>query len=146
MKKTSLVTVALLLCIVFPLSSSKVFATSWVYPFIVWDDHVYVVSEETVLDVEKKIGKVTKYSDMYSYSGNFSNVFPKGTKYYSIKGIDTTIAIAIQTSDGHYIKAYREGEYTYRKNFTEYIYIGLGVFAILVVGILIYSRIRRKDE
>ena len=142
MKKTSLVTVVLLLCIIFSLSSSKVVATSWAYPFVVWDDHIYVVSEETVLDVEKKIGKVTKYSDMEPYSGNFSNVFPKGTKYYSIKGIDTTIAIAIQTNDGHYIKAYRQGEYMYKKSFTEYIYTGLGVFAILVVGLLIYSRIR----
>ena len=146
MKKTCLVTVALLLCIVFPLSSSKVFATSWAYQFVVWDDHIYVVSEETVLDVEKKIGKVTKYSDMYSYSGNFSNVFPKGTKYYSIKGIDTTIAIAVQTSDGHYIKAYRQGEYTYQKSFTEYIYTVLGVLASLIVGLLIYFRIRRKEE
>ena len=142
MKKTTLILAVLLICIVFPLSSFKVLATSWAYPFVVWDDHIYVVSEETVLDVEKKIGKVTKYSDMYSYSGNFSNVFPRGTKYYSIKGIDTAIAIAIQTSDGHYIKAYRQGEYTYRKSFTEYIYTGLGVFAILVVGLLIKSRKR----
>ena len=107
MKKTNLITVALLLSIVLSFFSYKVFATSWAYPFVVWDNHIYVVSEETVLDVEKKIGKVTKYSDMETYSGNFSNVFRKGTKYYSIKGIDTTIAIAVQSSDGQYIKAYR---------------------------------------
>ena len=143
MKKTFLIAVPLLLCLVIPLFSSKVFATSWAYSFVVWNDYVYVVSEETVLNVEKEIGKVTKYSDMEPSSGNFSNVFPKGTKCYSIKGINTTIAIAVQSSDGHYIKAYRQGEYMYQKNFTEYIFIGLGVFAILVVGLLIYSQIRR---
>ena len=143
MTRTNLVTVLLLLCIQFPLSSSTVFATSWAYPFVVWDDHIYVVSEETVIDIEKVIGKVTKYSDMEQYSGNFSNVFPKGTKYYSIKGIDTTIAIAIQTSDRHYIKAYLQGEYTYQTSFTQYIYISLGIFAILLVGIVIYSQKRK---
>ena len=56
--------------------------------------------------------------------------------------INTSVAIAVQSSEGQYIKAYRQGEYTYKKSFTEYIYYGLGVFAILVVGILIYSRIR----
>lgn len=144
MKKTNLITVALLLCIVFPFSSAKVFSTSWAYPFVVWNDSVYVVSEETVLDVEKEIGKVTKYSDMEQYSGNFSNVYPKGTKYYSIKGINTSVAIAVESSEGQYIKAYRQGEYTYKKSYTEYIYYGLGVFAIVVVGLLIYSQLRRK--
>ena len=143
MKKTFLIAVPLLLCLVVPLFSPKVFATSWAYSFVVWNDYVYVVSDEIVLDVEKEIGKVTKYSDMEPYSGNFSNVFPKGTKYYSIKGIDTTIAIAIQTNDGHYIKAYRQGEYMYKKSFTEYIFNGLGIFAILVVGLLIYALIRK---
>ena len=143
MKKTNLITVALLVCIVVPLFSSKVFATDWAYSFVVWHNYIYVVSEETVLNVDKEIGKVTKYSDMETYSGNFSNVFPKGTKYYSIKGVNTTIAIAVQTNDGHYIKAYRQGEYMYQKSFTEYIFIGLGVFAIVVVGLLIYSQIRR---
>ena len=143
MKKTILVPVVLLLCIVFPLSSSKILATSWAYPFVIWDDHIYVVSGETITDIEKQIGRVTKYSDMEQYSGNFSNTFPKGTKYYSIKGIEPTIAIAIQTIDGHYVRADRHGEYTYRKSFTEYIYSGLSVFAIVIVGIFIYSRIRK---
>ena len=141
MKKKNLITVVLLLCVVLSFFSSKVFATSWAYPFVVWNDSVYVVSEETIDDVEKEIGKVTKYSDMEQYGGNFSNVYPKGTKYYSIKGINTSVAIAVESSDGQYIKAYLQGEYTYKKSFTEYIYNGLGVFAILIIGLLIYSRI-----
>ena len=143
MKKTFLIPVLFLLCIVFPLFSSTAVATSWAYSFVVWDDYVYVVSEETITDVEKQIGRVTKYSDMEPYSGNFSNTFPKGTKYYSIKGIEPTIAIAIQTSDGHYIKADRQGEYTYQKSLTEYIYSGLSIFALVIFGVFIYSRIRR---
>ncbi|ATP40203.1 hypothetical protein CSE16_09205 [Solibacillus sp. R5-41] len=119
-------------------------ATSWVYPFVVWDDSIYVISEEAVTNIDKQIGKVTSYSDMESYGGNFSNVYPKGTKYFSIKGIDTVVAIAIQDKNGKFIKAIREGEYTYKKEFTQYIYQGLGIFAILLVGFFIFSHIRKK--
>ncbi|MEG0471409.1 MAG: hypothetical protein RR588_03650 [Solibacillus sp.] len=122
----------------------KATATNWVYLFVVWDDSIYVISEETVSQIDKEIGKVTAYSDMESYGGNFSNVYPKGTKYYSIKGIDPQIALAVQDENGQYIKAYREGEYAYKKEFTEYIYQGLGVFAILLLGFIFFSKTRRK--
>lgn len=94
--------------IIFP---SQSIATSWAYPFVVWDDYVYVVSEEKVTSVDKEIGHVTKYSDMESLPGNFSNHYGKGTKYYSIKGISTDEAIAVEELHGRYIKAYRESEY-----------------------------------
>ncbi|MGE7024500.1 hypothetical protein [Solibacillus cecembensis] len=119
-------------------------ATSWVYLFVVWDDSIYVISEETVTHVDKVIGKVTKYSDMDQYGGNFSNVYPKGTKYYSIKDVDPKIAIAVQDENGQFVKAIREGEYTYQKEYTEYIYQGLGIFAILLVGFIFFSKTRRN--
>jgi hypothetical protein len=89
---------------------------SWTYAFVVWDGYVYVLTDETVNEVGKEIGHVTKYSDMEgTYSGNFSNVYPKGTKYYSIVGVNTDDAIAIKDETGKYIKATRNGEYASNK-------------------------------
>lgn len=119
-------------------------ATSWVYQFVVWDHSIYVMSEETVTSVGNIIGKVTRYSDMEPFGGNFSNTYPKGTKYYSIKGIDPKVAIAVQDEDGHFIKAVREGAYTFKKDFTQFIYQGLGIFAILLVGFIFFSKTRRN--
>ncbi|WP_157077442.1 hypothetical protein [Robertmurraya korlensis] len=53
------------------------------------------------------------YSDMEQYPGNFSNVYKKGTKYYSIKGINTEESIAIHDINGKYKKADRGEEYTF---------------------------------
>jgi hypothetical protein len=84
----------------------------WAYSFVVWDGYTYVVSDEYVTEVDKVIGNVTIYSSIEgTYSGNFSNAYKEGTKYYLIKGIDTNEAIAIQESDGKYKRANRKGEY-----------------------------------
>lgn len=86
-------------------------SADWTSSFIVWDDYIYQVSNEYVSDVGKEIGEVTKYSDMEgTYSGNFSNVYQKGTKYYSIKDVSTDEAIAIEDK-GKYRKAIRDGKY-----------------------------------
>jgi phosphate-selective porin len=60
-----------------------------------------------------EIGQVTTYSDMEQLSGNFSNVYKKGTKYYSIKGISTDESIAVQEEKGKYKKAIREEKYAF---------------------------------
>ncbi len=60
---TVVVFVLLITSFMFP---SKPLATSWAYPFVVWQDYIYVVSEEYVTEIDKEIGKVTKYSDMES--------------------------------------------------------------------------------
>ncbi|MFD1356890.1 hypothetical protein ACFQ4X_03175 [Fictibacillus halophilus] len=91
----------------------KSFATSWAYPFVVWDGYIYIVNDEYVTEVDKEIGRVTRYSDMYQQSGNFSNVYEKGTKYYSIKNVSTDEAIAVEDGSGKYKKAVREKEYTF---------------------------------
>ncbi len=81
----------------------------WAYSFVVWDGYTYVVIDEDVTEIDEKIGHVTKYSDDEgTYSGNFSNTYKKGTKYYSIKRISTDEAIAIQEKGGKYIKAILE--------------------------------------
>ncbi|MFD1020933.1 hypothetical protein [Thalassobacillus hwangdonensis] len=118
---------------------SKASATTWEYSFVVWDGYIYVISdEEYVTDVDKEIGHVTKYSDMDQYAGNFSNTYKKGTKYYSIEGVSTDEAIAIEESDGQYIKAYREEKYGYGSIFDVQrivmvlIFLVMGIFAIFV--------------
>jgi hypothetical protein len=80
----SLVVLFLLFTILVP---SKTSASSWAYPFVVWDGYIYVISEEYVTEIESEIGQVTKCSDMEQYPGNFSNTYEEGTKYYSIEGI-----------------------------------------------------------
>jgi hypothetical protein len=86
------------------------------YGFVVWNGYIYKVSDEYVEEITKEIGEVTKYSDMEGiYSGNFSNKYEKGTKYFSIKGISTDEAIAIKEQDGKYRKAINQGKYGEKK-------------------------------
>ncbi|MFJ7827350.1 hypothetical protein [Psychrobacillus sp. NPDC096623] len=126
----------LFLSILFP---SKPLA-DWAYAFVVWDDYLYVITTEQVDEVDKKIGHVTKYSDREgNYSGNFSNAYPKGTKYYSIQGISTDEAIAIQEDDGTFIKATRDGEYAGNKygisNLGSPFFVGAIILGILIIMI-----------
>jgi hypothetical protein len=97
--------------IISSLFPNKSFA-EWAYSFVVWDGYTYVMSDEYVTEVGNVIGNVTLYSSIEgTYSGNFSNAYKEGTKYYSIKDIDTNEAIAIQENDGKYKRANRKGEY-----------------------------------
>lgn len=96
------------LLLVFMISSS-VQALSWAYPFVVWKGKVYEVKETEIIadsEIGKVIGKVkTKPNDMTgSYYGNASNFYPKGTKYYEIKGTSTSTAIAVKEDD-QWVKA-----------------------------------------
>lgn len=87
---------------------------SWAYPFVVNDGKLYVTTKEPVEEtlIDKEVGEVTYFSDQEgSYGGNFSNIYPKGTPYYSIRGIDPDEAIAIKTTEGTYIRAVFEYEY-----------------------------------
>lgn len=121
-------------------------ATSWVYPFVVWDGYMYEVTDEKVTTIENKIGAVTKYSDMEQYGGNFSNAYPKGTKYFAIKGIDTEIAIAVQVDKGNYLKAIRDGEYTYpsQPSVAQYLIRALGVIGLFLMLFLLFNALRKK--
>lgn len=86
-------------------------SADWAYSFVVYDGYKYRVSDEYVIEVNKEIGEVTKYSDMEgTYSGNFSNEYEKGTKYFSILGISTEEAIAVEEKNGSYRKAIIDGK------------------------------------
>lgn len=102
----------------------------WAYSFVVWDGYTYVISDEYVIEVDKEIGHVTQYSDIEgTYSGNFSNSYKEGTKYYSIKDVSTDEAIAIQEGDNKYKKAVRDGEYIEAK--TDYFHLTPSILMIV---------------
>jgi hypothetical protein len=86
----------------------------WAYAFVVYNGNVYVVSETHIEPnkIGKKLGEVTKFSYQEgTYSGNFSNQFPKGTEYYEIKGVKTNESIGIKESKDSFIKAKYDGKY-----------------------------------
>jgi len=85
-------------------------ATDWVYSLVTWDGYVYEVTYELVTEIDKEIGQVTSYSNMEQLGGNFSNTYKNGTKYFSIKGISTEQAIAVQIKDGQFLKAVMKHE------------------------------------
>lgn len=120
-------------------------ATDWTYRFVVWEETMYVVSEEYVTDVEAEIGQVTKYSDMKQYGGNFSNAYEKGTKYYSIKGVDPSKAIAVQVEKDVYLKAESNGAYDYKGR--ETFHYSFVILAFLgVAGIVIFSLAKGSNK
>ncbi|RID85896.1 hypothetical protein D1970_09065 [Mesobacillus zeae] len=87
-------------------------SADWAFSFVVWDSYIYRVCDDFVNEINEEIGEVTKYSDMEgTYTGNFSNEYEKGTKYYSIKGISVEEAIAIREEDGKFRKAIRDGKH-----------------------------------
>ncbi|WP_208585749.1 hypothetical protein [Gracilibacillus suaedae] len=137
-----------LIVICFPIKS---IATSWAYDFVVWDGYVYEVTEEKVEMVDEKIGEVTKYSDMYQYEGNFSNKYPKNTKYFSIKGTSTNEAIAVETENEVYNKAIRKGPYVGEKREVnkfkiEYFIIFFFTFIVLAVIVSIVLTFKNRNH
>ena len=136
MKSKHLLLIAVLLVFLFSFYPGKILATSWAYSFVVWDGYIYVISDEYVTDIGNEIGHVTRHSDMEQYSGNFSNAYKKGTKYYSIDGISTDKAIAVEESDDQYIKAFREAEYELRSPFDGFLNGQQGIIKIIVFSIV----------
>ncbi|MCM3744306.1 hypothetical protein M3193_09145 [Sporosarcina luteola] len=83
-------------------------SASWVTEFVKWENESYVVTEEEVNEEEigAEIGEVTFYSHQESSdtSGNFSNKYQEGTKYYEITDINEKEAIAIKVKEGKFLK------------------------------------------
>ena len=109
----------------------------WAYNFVVNDGKSYIISDNRV-EIEQIgsiIGEVTSYSDKEdTYSGNFSNYFPKGTKYYNIKGVDINEAIAIKKNDGSFIKANYNGKYAGATfDWTKILWYIAGLFLLVIV-------------
>ena len=87
-------------------------SADWAFSYVVWNGYIYQLSDEYVDDLGDEISEVTKHSDTEgTYSGNFSNLYEKGTKYFAMQGISTEEAIAIEEEDGKYRKAIRDGKY-----------------------------------
>ena len=125
---------SLLIVLVFSLICPVAYA-DWAHRFVVFSGKIYVVTDEIIDQdkIDKKIGKVTRYSTREgTYRGNFSNVYPKGTQYYAIKGIETSQEIAVKTSEG-YISASYHGVYKEKSSLGWYIiWIFLACIAILI--------------
>lgn len=127
----------LIVLILFFLAPGQLVLADWASRFVVYSGDLYAVTDETVSpnDIEREIGKVTRYSDKEgTYAGNFSNTFPKGTAYYSIINLDAQEAIAIQTSDGTYIKAINKGRYN-----NDDVEIRNWLIVILAGGLVIFA-------
>lgn len=122
-------------------------SASWAYMFVVYDGNTYVISETQVdpKQIGSKIGKVTKHSGQEgTYSGNFSNSYPRGTTYYEIMGVDIKDAIAVKESEGLFIKAIYKGEYAGNKyswqDFVPYI------VAVLLLLVTVYFIKKRSNR
>ena len=137
----------LLCCFVFFIFPSKSLATEWIHSFVVWDGNTYIVEDEEVTDVDKEIGHVTRYSSYDSYGGNFSNSYKEGTKYFSIKGVSTEEAIAVETKEGTYRKAVFKGEYRVKDPsyyVSNFLLVG-GILILLALGYIFYQAYRFKE-
>ncbi|WP_252198860.1 hypothetical protein [Bacillus mycoides] len=125
----------------------------WAYAFVVYDGGTYIISETHIepKEIGKKIGEVTKYSDNEgTYSGNFSNQFPKGTEYYEIKDVKTIDAIAVKESEKSFIKANYDGEYagSGEQGYSKYTWQNLLPYfigVILLIGI-IYLFFKKRNS
>ncbi len=142
MKLHKLLLLITLLALILP---TKSLATSWAYNFVVWEGYIYEITDEYVTDVDLEVGKVTAYSDMESLSGNFSNTYEVGTKYYTINGVSSDEAIAIEEPDGKYIKAVKIGEYGITSGFQGMFGGEQGIVPFIIVGgfivlIIFYER------
>ena len=139
-----IIRIILVSVILLSLSFNTVYA-SWAYAFVVYNKNVYVITDKKVNTelVGSEIGQVTKYSDREgTYSGNFSNEYPKGTKYYEIVGADVNELIAVEEKDGIYIEAKYHGEYAEARNDIQTLLFYS--FGIIISVILIWQLVRKK--
>lgn len=89
-------------------------------------------------DIGKVIGKVKVEADDMTgeYYRDASNLFKKGTKYFEIKGIPTSTAIAVE-HDGHWVKAVYMGKAPFHPMniLTNKLFIALIVIGMIGAGV-----------
>lgn len=139
--KIPLITLLLLV-----MCSSSVATASWAYSFVVNDGKIFVVSEDRVdqSTLGDVVGKVTYHTDREgTYGGNFSNIYPKGTKYYAIQGITPESAIAVEKQEG-YVMARYEGEYGGSRVPWEIIKDWIAAGFILLIVVCVAAVVRKK--
>lgn len=104
----------------------------WAHSFVVYNGYTYILTDDPVEKIGEEIGHVTKYSDDEGvYYGNFSNTYKKGTKYFSISGVSTDIAIAVEDKE-KYVKAIKGEKYEGRNLYIVWI-VPLAMLVILVI-------------
>jgi hypothetical protein len=110
MKNIRIILLSMILLII----SFNTVCAKWSYEFVVYNKNVYVITDKKVNGelIGSMLGQVTKYSDREgTYSGNFSNKYPKGTKYYEIIGSEVNKVIAVKEKNATFIEAQYKGEY-----------------------------------
>ncbi len=139
MKRITLLSLLLVFMI-----SSNVQALSWAFSFVVWNGKVYEVKHEEIIadsEIGKVIGKVkTKPNEMTgSYYGNTSNYYPRGTKYYEIKGTSTSAKIAVK-EDHQWVKAVyvHKAPFHIMNVFSNIYYIFAVVIIALIVVVIVF--------
>ncbi|WP_342526456.1 hypothetical protein MKY84_12665 [Chryseomicrobium sp. FSL W7-1435] len=116
--------------------------------FVVYEDFVYELTSESVVEVGEQIGEVTEYGDRVEfYSGNFSNAYEVGTPYFAIPGVDPAEKIAVEESPGVYIVGERSVEFTgeaVRESSLTTESIG-SIFSFVVLGLIGFFLFRRLN-
>lgn len=83
--------------------------SSFPYPLVIWDNQKYKVTTDEKININKVIGEILNYSTdealIKEDTDNFSNYYPKGTQIWSIQGVDTKQAVAIEYEKNMYVKA-----------------------------------------
>ncbi len=141
--------IILLLVILIIIPFNTVYA-NWANEFVVYNKNVYVITDEKVKSelIGSMIGQVTKYSDREgTYSGNFSNKYPKGTKYYEIIGSDVNEVIAVKEKNGTFIKGKYDGEYAGgRYDVQSFLVYSSGlILSIILVWLLVRKKIQKSQ-
>jgi len=135
----------LLFSLLISILSPSVYA-DWARNFVVFSGKTYEITDKIIdpNNIDKKIGKVTSNSTREgSYRGNFSNKYPKGTEYYSIKGIDSSQEIAVKASVGGYLSAIYRGEYGEKSNLGWYI---VWIFLACIVTLLAWPATYKRHK
>ena len=94
-----------ILCLLLMLISPSVQAGEWQYYFVILNGNKYEVKQDDLIDqhkIGKQIGEVKTQpypefnTSAMRYTGDASNIYPIGTPYYKIKGVPTSISIAVK--------------------------------------------------
>jgi len=80
-------------------------SNSWAFNFIKWNNTLYKETDKRIKKIEIKIGSVETLvtDEVGKHHGTYSNEFKVGTEIYSIMGINTDEAIAVEESEGNFI-------------------------------------------
>lgn len=98
------------LCLVFLLIGCNS-STSWAFQFVKYNDTNYIVTEEELEtnNLGEEIGEVKYHLENEKESKELSsNIYPVGTKIYTINDIDISKAIAVINEEGKIIKLIAE--------------------------------------